>query len=112
MLDRLPEFVDKPACFVVLIDEYIVTEVLVERPGTPQRPAHDSARRRHHVGLQPEFEYHCDRHDRLSYRAAAIHVSRRGWSVLAGHICPAGLWHEGCSLCPAGSDNRRPPVVA
>jgi hypothetical protein len=50
---------------VVLIDEYVGTEVAVECPGVVKRSAHDVARRGHRLGLVFEFKCRGDRRRRL-----------------------------------------------
>jgi hypothetical protein len=65
VLDCFPALVDDPVRLVVLIDEYVGTEVAVECPGVVKRSAHDVARRGHRLGLVFEFKCRGDRRRRL-----------------------------------------------
>src|ERR1700736_5628394 len=65
VLDCFPALVDDPVRLVVLIDEYVGTEVGVECPGVVKRWAQDVARRGHRLGLVFEFKCRGDRHRRL-----------------------------------------------
>ena len=56
VLDRIPQLVDDPVRFVVLVDEHVGSQIPVERPGVLQRPADKLAPRGDLVGLEPEFE--------------------------------------------------------
>ena len=56
VLDRLPEFVDDPVGFIVLIGEHVGAQVPIERPGDLQGPAHEVAGRGHRFGFESELE--------------------------------------------------------
>src|ERR1700712_2775478 len=63
----VPQFVDEPMAFVVLVDEHVGADISVEGPGVLQRPAHQLAPRRHRLWLESQLKDHRDRHHCLLF---------------------------------------------